>query len=47
MANKDMLEVEKQKRKELSRVRVFWLLVVLSILLIILIAVQFVILANN
>ena len=42
-----MLEVEKQKRKELSRVRVFWLLVVLSILLIILIAVQFVILANN
>ena len=48
MAKADkIIEEEKAKRKELSRVRVFWLLIILSLLLIALIAVQFIILSNN
>lgn len=35
-----LIEEEKAKRKELSRVRIFWLLVILSLVLVGVIAIQ-------
>ena len=38
---------EKEKRKELSRTRIFWFLVITSVALVIYIIIQFMILANQ
>ena len=45
--SKELIEQEKAKRKELSRVRIFWLLVILDVLLIAYLIIQFVILSGN
>ena len=48
MAKADkMIEEEKAKRKELSRVRIFWLLLGLSVVLVIIIVIQFLIIFSN